>query len=131
MRRGGGGGLDELGVSTVFTLLHCTDREPPAIVWRLWEYMVSTFLLFLYIILYARVAQSLQCLGTGWTTGRSRFDPRQRRQDSSSSLCVQTDSGAHPAFCTMGTGGPILGGKARPRHDADHSPPSTAEVKNE
>jgi hypothetical protein len=30
----------------------------------------------------------------------------------------------------MGTGGPF-GGKARPKYDADHSPPSTAEVKNE
>jgi hypothetical protein len=31
----------------------------------------------------------------------------------------------------MGTGGPFLGGKARPGRDADHSPPSTAKVKNE
>jgi hypothetical protein len=28
----------------------------------------------------------------------------------SSSLCVQTGSGAHPASCTMGTGGPFPGG---------------------
>jgi hypothetical protein len=49
----------------------------------------------------------------------------------SSSLCVQTGSGAHPASCTMGTGGPFPGGKARPRRDADHSPPSSAEVENE
>jgi hypothetical protein len=28
-------------------------------------------------------------------------------------LCVQTGSGAHPASCTMGTGGPLPGGKAR------------------
>jgi hypothetical protein len=28
-------------------------------------------------------------------------------KDFSSSLCVQTGSGAHPASCTMGTGGPI------------------------
>jgi hypothetical protein len=48
-----------------------------------------------------------------------------------SSLCVQTGSGAHPASCTMGTGGPFLGGKARPGRDADHSPPSSAEVENE
>jgi hypothetical protein len=39
-------------------------------------------------------------------------------KDFSSSLCVQTGSGAHPASCTMGTGG-----KARPGRDADHSPP--------
>jgi hypothetical protein len=47
-------------------------------------------------------------------------------KDFSSILCVQTGSGAHPACCTMGTGG-----KARPGRDADHSPPSSAEVVNE
>jgi len=31
----------------------------------------------------------------------------------------------------MGTGGPFSGGNARPGHDADHSPPSSAEVENE
>jgi hypothetical protein len=44
-------------------------------------------------------------------------------KDFDSSLCVQTGSGAHPASCTMGTGGPFPGGKARPGRDADHSPP--------
>jgi hypothetical protein len=48
-----------------------------------------------------------------------------------SSLFVQNGSGAHPASCTMGTGCPFLGGKARPGRDADHSPPSSAEVENE
>jgi hypothetical protein len=47
-------------------------------------------------------------------------------KDFSSTLCVQTGSGAHPASCTMGTGG-----KERPGRDADHSPPSSAEVVNE
>jgi hypothetical protein len=47
------------------------------------------------------------------------------------SLCVQTGSGAHPASCTMGTGGPFPGDKARLGRDADHSPPSSAEVENE
>jgi hypothetical protein len=52
--------------------------------------------------------------------------------DFSSSPCVQTGSGAaHPASYPMGTGGSFPGGKARPGHDADHSPPSSAEVKNE
>jgi hypothetical protein len=46
-------------------------------------------------------------------------------------LCVQTGSGAQPASCTMGTGGPFPGGKARPGLDTDHSPPSSAEVVNE
>jgi len=49
-----------------------------------------------------------------------------RTKDFSSNLCVQTGSGAHPASCTMGTGG-----KAWPGRDADHSPPSSAEVENE
>jgi hypothetical protein len=57
-------------------------------------------------------------------------------KDFSSSLCVQTGSEAHPASCPMGTGGPFSGGpfsggKARPGRDADHSPPSSAEVVNE
>jgi hypothetical protein len=52
-------------------------------------------------------------------------------KDFFSSLCVQTGSGAHPASCTMGTGGPFPGGKARPGRDADHSPLSSAEVENE
>jgi hypothetical protein len=43
-------------------------------------------------------------------------------EDFSFSLFVQTGSGAHPASCTMGTGGPFPGGKARPGRDADHSP---------
>jgi hypothetical protein len=46
--------------------------------------------------------------------------------DISSSPCVQTGSEAHPASYPMGTGG-----KARPGCDADHSLPSSAEVKNE
>jgi hypothetical protein len=52
-------------------------------------------------------------------------------KDFSSSLCVQTGSGAHPASCRMGTGDPSPEGKARPGRDADHSPPSSAEVVNE
>jgi hypothetical protein len=49
-------------------------------------------------------------------------------KDFSSSLCVQTGSGALPASFTMGTGGPFPGGKARSGRDADHSPPSSVEV---
>jgi hypothetical protein len=48
-----------------------------------------------------------------------------------SSLCVQTGSGAHPVSCTMGTGGPFSGGKARQGRDADHSPPYSADIVNE
>jgi hypothetical protein len=49
----------------------------------------------------------------------------------SSSLCVQTGSVANPASCTMGTGGPFPGAKARPGHDTDHSSPSSTEFENE
>jgi hypothetical protein len=52
-------------------------------------------------------------------------------KDFSSNLCVQTGSGAHPASSPMGTGGTFPGGKARRGRDADHSPPSSAEVVNE
>jgi hypothetical protein len=63
-----------------------------------------------------------------WTTGvRSTTEA----EDFSSSICIQNGSGAHPASCTMSTGGPFPEGKAWPGHDADHSPPSSAEVKNE
>jgi hypothetical protein len=49
----------------------------------------------------------------------------------SSILCVQTGSGAHPASCTMGTGGPFPGVKGGRGRDADRSPLSSAEVVNE
>jgi hypothetical protein len=52
-------------------------------------------------------------------------------KDFSSNLCIQTGYGAHPASCAIGTRGPLPGGKARPGRDADHSPPSSAEVVNE
>jgi hypothetical protein len=44
---------------------------------------------------------------------------------------VSRPARAHPASCTMGTGGPFPGAKARPGRDADHSPPSSAEVEYE
>jgi hypothetical protein len=47
--------------------------------------------------------------------------------DFSSSPCVQTGSGDPPASYSMGT----ERGKERPGRDADHSPPSSTEVKNE
>jgi hypothetical protein len=59
-------------------------------------------------------------IGVRSPTGAEKF---------SSSPCVQTGSGAHPATYPMGTGGPFPGGKARPGRDADHSPLSSPEVK--
>jgi hypothetical protein len=54
-------------------------------------------------------------------------------EDFSSSLCVQTGPKAHQASCKMGTGGggSLPRGTARPGRDADHSPPSSTEVKND
>jgi hypothetical protein len=63
-----------------------------------------------------------------WAIG---FQSPAGAKDFSSNLCVQTGSEAHPASCTMGTGGRLPGTKARPGRDADHSPPSSTEVKNE
>jgi hypothetical protein len=64
------------------------------------------------------------CLTTGWTIGvRSPAGAK----DFSSSPCVQTGSEAHPASYPMGT----ERGKARPGREADHSLPSSAEVKYE
>jgi hypothetical protein len=47
-----------------------------------------------------------------------------------SSLSVRTSLEAHPASYPIGTGSLLPGAKARPGRDADHSPPSSAEVKN-
>jgi hypothetical protein len=52
-------------------------------------------------------------------------------KDSFSSLCVQTSFEDHPASCPVGTGCPFPRGNAQPGRDADHSPPSSAEVMNE
>jgi hypothetical protein len=52
-------------------------------------------------------------------------------KDFSSNLRVYTSSEVHPAPSTMGIVGPFPGNKAWPGHDADHSPTSSAEVKNE
>jgi hypothetical protein len=46
-------------------------------------------------------------------------------------LAPASGSRAHPAFYTVGTVGPFPGGKTWPGRDADHSPPSSAEVKYE
>jgi hypothetical protein len=43
-------------------------------------------------------------------------------------LHFQTSSGVHPPSYLMGTGGPLLGVK-RPGREADHSPPTSTEVK--
>jgi hypothetical protein len=55
-----------------------------------------------------RAAQSVQWLATDWAT--RPLSPTEA-EDVSSTLCVQTGSGAHPASCTMGTGALSPGAK--------------------
>jgi hypothetical protein len=59
----------------------------------------------------------------GQQAGWRGFDSRQG-QDFSLFCSVQNGSGAHPASYPISSGGFFSGGKA------DHSPPSSAEVKN-
>jgi hypothetical protein len=92
------------------------------------RYINYVFIILIYFNRGAAVAQSVQCLTTDWTA-RARFPTEA--EGFSSIVCVQTGSGAHPASCTVGTGGSFPGGKARPGRDADNSPPSSAVVKKE
>jgi hypothetical protein len=79
----------------------------------------------------SRVAQSVLVSGYGLDDLAIEVRSSAEAKDFSSSLCVQTGSGTHPASCTMGTGGTFPGAKARQGRDADHSFPSSAEVDNE
>jgi hypothetical protein len=68
--------------------------------------------------------------GVGIATGYGLEDPGFR-QDKTFSLLhsVQTGTQAHPASYPIGTGA-ISPGVKRPGREADHSPPSSAEVNN-
>jgi hypothetical protein len=68
-----------------------------------------------------------ECLATGWTTERSGFESR-KGQELLLLHVVQTGSGVHPTFYTMGTGSSFPGVKRLGR-EADHSPPTSVEVK--
>ena len=65
----------------------------------------------------AGIAQSVLRHATGWTVRGSNPGGGVRF-----SASVQTDPGAHPASCTMGTGS--FQGVKRPGRGADHPPPS-------
>jgi hypothetical protein len=71
---------------------------------------------------YVNFWKYLSTLTTDWTTGRKRFDPRQRQEDYFSNLCIQTGSAVQPDSCIRGTVDPFPGGRARLVRDADHSP---------
>jgi hypothetical protein len=64
---------------------------------------------------------------TGWTIGYLGFDSRQRLGIFLFTR-VQNGSGAHPASYPIRTGSSSLGVK-RPEREANHSSPSSAEVK--
>jgi hypothetical protein len=77
------------------------------VLWRIVISAASTSV-FAFPTFFIGVAQSVQCLTTDWTTGvRSPTEA----EGFSSSLCVQTGSGAHSAWCPMGTGVLSLGVK--------------------
>jgi hypothetical protein len=63
--------------------------------------------------------------------GRSRFDPRQGQRIFLLAPASRPALGPTQPPIQWVPGGPFPGGKAWPGRDADHSPPSTAEVKNE
>jgi hypothetical protein len=76
------------------------------------------------------IAQSVQRRATDWTIGVLGFDSRRGLGIFlfTTASTVQNGSGAHPASYLMGTRGSFPGVK-RPGREADHSPPSIAEVK--
>jgi hypothetical protein len=87
--------------------------------------------LFLYVYLQCKSRDSSVCIALGYglddqgsrvriPAGAGNFSLHHR---------VQNGSGAHPVSYPMGTRGFSLGVK-RQGHESDHSPPSSAEVKN-
>jgi hypothetical protein len=65
---------------------------------------------------------------TDWTT---RVWFLAEAMDFSSSLCVQTSYWGPPSLLSSGYWESFPGGKEWPGRDAEHSPPSSAEVENE
>jgi hypothetical protein len=63
-----------------------------------------------------------------WMAKGLEFEPGQG-QDLTPLHIIQTDSGAHPASYTVCTGGSFPGIKW-PKYEAEHSLPTSAEVKN-
>jgi hypothetical protein len=118
------------------TLKHVARREiiwkkkRQNFIWRIFKpklydpdkHFSEILLIALFLV---KNCQCVQCLTTGWTaTVRSAAN-------FSFNLCVQNDCEPHPAFDPVSTCGPFPGVEARPGCDADHSPPSSVENKNE
>jgi hypothetical protein len=83
-------------------------------------------IIIIIIIIIIRSQDSSVGIAMGWSAG-VRFPVRAR--DFYLLYSVQTGSGAHPASYPMGTGVQSPGVKL-PGSEADHSTPSSAEVKN-
>jgi hypothetical protein len=84
--------------------------------------MASSGTALLYLLIVSDYGLDDRAIGVRSPAGAKYF---------SSNLCVQTGFEAQPGSYPMGTGGPFPRGKARPGREADHSIPSSAEVKNE
>jgi hypothetical protein len=85
--------------------------------------LLFIYFLFIYLSIYLFILLLYYLLGSRGSSvsivsdyGRDDrpIDVRSpaEAKDFSSSLCVQTGSGTHPASCSMGTGGPFPGGKS-------------------
>jgi hypothetical protein len=90
------------------------------------------FCLFGALILswYNRSRDSSVGVATGYRRDDGGVGTRVPARQEFSHFHVQTDSGAHPVSYPMGTGGAFPGeGVKRQGREADHSPVTTAEVK--
>jgi hypothetical protein len=62
-----------------------------------------------YVSMYVYEAGSSVSIVSGYGLQDRAIEVRSSAEAFSSKLCVQTDSGAHPASCSKGTGGPFPG----------------------
>ena len=99
---------------------------------KLSESSINVFFLFFlslhYISLADRIAQLVQRLG--YRLDDLGFKFWQKQEIFLFSKASQTSSDAHPSLIINGFQD-SLPGVMQPEHDADHPPPSTAEVRNE
>jgi hypothetical protein len=97
--------------------------KDPNMLWAQQEHMCIKFTCrTLTHIRGAGVAQAVQCLlNTGWTTGRSGFDPRQGQRIFP--LVSVFRRALEPTQPPMGTRVPFPGSKPQPGRDADQSTP--------
>jgi hypothetical protein len=90
---------------------------------------VSVLPTHLHRIVWVAVAQSVQWLTTGWMTEGLKFEVRWGQAFSFLHI-AQTGSGVHSTSYPMGKGkGALSPGVKRPGRVADHSLPTSAEVK--